>query len=167
MDLKEIRQLIKMLAGTDVAEIEIREEAQTVRISRHLAGQHDTSTAAFQPVMTYAAPPAMAMPTAMPVAVEAVAAAAASKSSEPLSTERTLTITSPMVGTYYQANAPEAPPLVAHGDIIKKGQVVCIIEAMKLMNAIESEYAGRVVSILKENASPVEYGEPLFILEPV
>ncbi|MBF0098200.1 MAG: acetyl-CoA carboxylase biotin carboxyl carrier protein [Magnetococcales bacterium] len=166
MDLKEIRQLIKMLAGTDVAEIEIREEAQTVRISRHLANQHEAPPQTYQPVVTYAAPPPMAMPAPLATASEGLATTAA-RGNETLSTDKTLTITSPMVGTYYQSNTPEAPPLVAHGDIIKKGQVVCIIEAMKLMNAIESEYSGRVVSILKENANPVEYGEPLFILEPV
>ncbi|WP_130471343.1 acetyl-CoA carboxylase biotin carboxyl carrier protein [Candidatus Magnetaquicoccus inordinatus] len=167
MDLKEIRQLIKMLAGTDVAEIEIREEAQTVRISRHLASQHDTAPPAFSPMVTYAAPQPVAMSAPVAVAVDTQAMPPVGKSTESMASDKTLTITSPMVGTYYQSNSPEAPPLVAHGDIIKKGQVVCIIEAMKLMNAIEAEHSGRVVSILKENASPVEYGEPLFILEPV
>ncbi len=164
LDLGKIRQLIKMLAGTDVAEIEIREEAQTIRVTRQLTGQggHVSSP---QSTMTYYAPP---HPVSLPPVVpgKEVASALGNRGEEE-TTDRTITIESPMVGTYYQANTPEAPPLVSRGDVIKKGQVVCIIEAMKLMNEIESESAGRIISILKENASPVEYGEPLFLLEPV
>lgn len=163
MDLKAIRQLIKMLAGTDVAEIEIRDETKTVRITRQLPNKGEVSHFSHQPMVTYTQHPTHlsshplpsgGMPPPVAAAVETV-------------TTTTITIQSPMVGTFYQANSPDAPPLVARGDIIKKGQVVCIVEAMKLMNEIESEHAGRIVSILKENASPVEYGEPLFILEPV
>ncbi|MBF0160702.1 MAG: acetyl-CoA carboxylase biotin carboxyl carrier protein [Magnetococcales bacterium] len=164
MDLRAIRQLIKMLAGTDVSEIEVREETHTIRITRYPVGKNEplltpqpTGTASAYitppPTWTAAAAPAGAAP--LPARDGAESAAA------------TVKIQSPMVGTYYQANSPDAPPLVSRGDIVQKGQVVCIIEAMKLMNEIESEYTGRVVSLLKENASPVEYGEVLFILEPV
>lgn len=163
MDLKEIRQLIKMLAGTDIAEIEIRDETRTVRISRQLPGTGESDHFAHPPMVSYAHHPTVLPPPPAPSSGGAPQPALAA---EPASTTA-ITIQSPMVGTFYQANAPDAPPLVARGDIIQKGQVVCIIEAMKLMNEIESEHAGRVVSILKENASPVEYGEPLFILEPV
>ncbi|MEO5364024.1 MAG: acetyl-CoA carboxylase biotin carboxyl carrier protein [Magnetococcus sp. DMHC-8] len=162
MDLREIRQLIKLLAGTDIAEIEIREEAQTIRVTRQLVGRGE-GVLVSQPVVSYAPHP----PAALPVAVGGgeMAPEAPARGEGPVSA-RTITITSPMVGTYYQANSPDAPPLVARGDVVKKGQVVCIIEAMKLMNEIEAEHAGRIVSILKENASPVEYGEPLFVIEP-
>jgi acetyl-CoA carboxylase biotin carboxyl carrier protein len=77
-----------------------------------------------------------------------------------------LTIEAPMVGTFYRAPSPDAPPFVRDGDRVKKGQVVCIIEAMKLMNEIESKVAGRLVKVLVENTQPVEYGQPLFLLEP-
>ncbi|HXH84624.1 MAG TPA: acetyl-CoA carboxylase biotin carboxyl carrier protein, partial [Candidatus Tectomicrobia bacterium] len=77
-----------------------------------------------------------------------------------------VTIEAPMVGTFYRASAPGAPPYVAEGDVVKEGQILCIIEAMKLMNEIESRAAGRVVKILVENGQPVEYGQPLFLLEP-
>src|SRR5262249_49120348 len=77
-----------------------------------------------------------------------------------------LTVEAPMVGTFYRAPSPDAPPFVRQGDRVKKGQVVCIIEAMKLMNEIESKVAGRVVKVLVENTQPVEYGQPLFLLEP-
>ncbi|MEO5355180.1 MAG: acetyl-CoA carboxylase biotin carboxyl carrier protein [Magnetococcus sp. XQGC-1] len=159
MDLREIRQLIKMLDGTDISELEVREEAQTVRIVRQPASGLQAVSPVPQPMVSYTPPAAhfFAPPTIQAQRTQEEKAAATN----------TVTIQSPMVGTYYQANSPDAPPLVAQGDVIKKGQVVCIIEAMKLMNEIESEYAGRVVSILKENATPVEYGEPLFILEPV
>ena len=79
--------------------------------------------------------------------------------------ERYITITAPMVGTFYRAPAPDAPPYVEVGDLVEEGQALCIIEAMKLMNEIESEVRGRVVKILVENAEPVEYGQPLFVLE--
>ncbi len=75
-------------------------------------------------------------------------------------------VESPMVGTFYRAPAPGAQPYVAEGDVVKKGQVLCIVEAMKLMNEIEAEFEGRIVSIMVENAQPVEYGEPLFLIEP-
>ncbi|MBF0461200.1 MAG: acetyl-CoA carboxylase biotin carboxyl carrier protein [Magnetococcales bacterium] len=158
MNLTEIRQLLKILAGTDVSEIEIREEAQTIRVTRQLANRGEM-TFAPQHMVTYAASSPMSLPAV--TSGEETGHAVANPSTH------AITIQSPMVGTYYEANSPDAPPLIARGDLVKKGQVVCIIEAMKLMNEIESEYNGRIVSILKENASPVEYGEPLFILEPV
>lgn len=164
MDLREIRQLIKMLAGTDVAEIEVRNETKTVRITRQLLNKGEVGHFS-PPILTYTQQPAThLLPPQMPSSGGAPSPVVAA--TEAVSTTA-MTIQSPMVGTFYQANSPDAAPLVARGDIIKKGQVVCIIEAMKLMNEIESEHAGRIVSILKENASPVEYGEPLFILEPV
>ena len=159
MDLREIRQLIKMLDGTDITELEVREETQTVRIVRQPANMLHAVSPAPQPMLSGTSP---ATHLFAPTTVQTQPA-----QEEGADASNTVTIQSPMVGTYYQANSPDAPPLVARGDVIKKGQVVCIIEAMKLMNEIESEYAGRIVSILKENASPAEYGEPLFILEPV
>ena len=159
MDLRAIRQLIKMLANTDVAEIEVHEEGRTIRVTRHLAGKEEGFLPP-QHTVTYTPPPPAPPTTGGTAHFPA-------NQGEEASSATTVKIQSPMVGTYYQANSPDAPPLVARGDIVQKGQVVCIIEAMKLMNEIESEYAGRIVSLLKENASPVEYGEVLFILEPI
>jgi acetyl-CoA carboxylase biotin carboxyl carrier protein len=85
---------------------------------------------------------------------------------EPVTTKQ-VTVTSPIVGTFYRAPAPDKPPYVQVGDMVKKGQVLCIIEAMKLMNEIESETSGKIIQILIENGQPVEYGQPLFVIEPV
>ena len=164
MDLKEIRHLIKLLADTDVAEIEIKEELQTVRITRHVgivSGLPPVAVASpHRPVVTYLNTP--------PSASDDAATASNNQGNhDEVSGTKTVSITSPMVGTYYHAASPDTLPFVSRGDVVKKGQVVCIIEAMKLMNEIESEHAGRVVSILKENACPVEYGETLFVIEPV
>jgi acetyl-CoA carboxylase biotin carboxyl carrier protein len=161
MDLKEIRQLIRFLSGTDVSEIEITEEGKTVRINRAPAG----ST-----VSTVYGPATTPQPSTF---IQSAPAVEPAQATAPIATATTevkidgITINSPMVGTIYLAASPESPHFIAVGDIVKKGQVVCIVEAMKLMNEIESEVAGRVVSILKDNASPVEYGEPLFQLEEI
>lgn len=156
MDLKEIRQLIRFLSGTDVSEIEISEKGQTIRINRAKVAPNGAGMSVQQESLggpaTVLAPP----PVVTPAPVAAVPAAA--KAEGP-------TINSPMVGTFYLAPSPESAHFVNVGDVVQKGQVVCIVEAMKLMNEIESELTGRVTRILKENASPVEYGEPLFEVE--
>ncbi|MBF0614453.1 MAG: acetyl-CoA carboxylase biotin carboxyl carrier protein [Magnetococcales bacterium] len=157
-DLREIRQFIRFLSDTDVAEVEIKEEGRSLRITR--------TQPAPPPVLTATAPlasrPAMAVPAvALPSPAQFVPASSAEEMRE-----TTIAITAPMVGTFYKAASPESAPFVKLGDMVKKGQVVCIIEAMKLMNEIESEVSGRVVSILKENATPVEYGEEMFLVEP-
>lgn len=153
MDLKEIRQLIKFLSATDVSEIEISEGEQTVRIIRG-TGSGENKASVQQPAYFFPPPSSQAPEPSVAKQVE-------------VSSSKSTPQTSPMVGTYYHAASPEASAFVSRGDIVKKGQVLCIIEAMKLMNEIESEHAGRVVSVLKENASPVEYGETLFLIEPV
>jgi acetyl-CoA carboxylase biotin carboxyl carrier protein len=156
MDLKEIRQLIRFLSGTDVSEIEITEEGKTVRINRAPAG----------PSAGTVYGPAPTQPTTFIQSAPVEPTPAATVTTTEVKLDG-ITINSPMVGTIYLAASPESPHFIAVGDIVKKGQVVCIVEAMKLMNEIESEVSGRVVSILKDNASPVEYGEPLFQLEEV
>ncbi|MEO5347070.1 MAG: acetyl-CoA carboxylase biotin carboxyl carrier protein [Magnetococcus sp. YQC-9] len=160
-DLREIRQFIRFLSDTDVAEVEIKEEeGRSLRITRATA-----QPAPVQPI----APALIARPA--PLAVPAVALPPPTpfmpSSAQDDSRETAIAITAPMVGTFYKAASPESAPFVKLGDIVKKGQVVCIIEAMKLMNEIESEVSGRVVSIIKENATPVEYGEEMFLVEPV
>jgi acetyl-CoA carboxylase biotin carboxyl carrier protein len=138
---REIRRLADLLRDYGLTEVEVEREGVRVRLRREPAA--------------LAAPPAAAAPAASAVSVAPAASEA-----------NLLTIEAPMVGTLYRAPSPDAPPFVRDGDRVTKGQVVCIIEAMKLMNEIESKVAGRVVKVLVENAQAVEYGQPLFLLEP-
>ncbi len=149
MDISQIRKLIKLIQSSDVTEIEITEGNETVRISRQTAA----APVASAPVYTeYTAAPAPAAPVA--VAEEAA-----------VSTENQ--VKSPMVGTFYAAASPDADDFVSVGQKVKKGDTVCIIEAMKMMNEIEAEYDGVVETILVNNASPVEYGQPIFVITPL
>jgi len=145
MDIDEIRRLIDLMAETGVTELEVKDAEGHVRLV--LGG-----SASVPPQIVQAAP-----------AVSPQAAAP----SEPDAGEAGLRITSPMVGTFYQAPGPDAKPFVSVGDVVEAGDVVCIIEAMKMMNEIESEQRGRLRRVLVENGQPVEYGQALFLLEPV
>jgi acetyl-CoA carboxylase biotin carboxyl carrier protein len=149
MNPRELRRLADLLREYGLTEVEVEQEGVRVRLRREPAA---AAPAAAAPV---AASPATEPP------VPATAAATPGPAESPL-----LPIEAPMVGTFYRAPSPDAPPYVREGDRVKKGQVVCVIEAMKLMNEIESKAAGRVVKVLVENAQPVEYGQPLFLLEP-
>jgi len=152
MDLKDIKQIIKVLEGTDVTEIEVEQEGVKVRVKR--GGNY--------PVIP------LNQVQMLPREVEVQYASSPAKVEKPLEKEspKLKTIGSPMVGTFYLTPAPDAPPFVEVGGVVTKGQTLCIIEAMKLMNEIEAECSGRIISILVENAKPVEYGEPLFMIEP-
>ncbi|MBF0163125.1 MAG: acetyl-CoA carboxylase biotin carboxyl carrier protein [Magnetococcales bacterium] len=159
-DLRDIRQFIRFLSDTDVAEVEIKEEGRSLRITRATA---QTAPALPQP---HAPAPSRPAPMMVPAVALPPPAPFMPSSSPDDGKESTVAITAPMVGTFYKSASPESAPFVKLGDMVKKGQVVCIIEAMKLMNEIESEVNGRVVSIIKENATPVEYGEEMFLVEP-
>lgn len=150
MDLRKLKKLIDLVEESGIAEIEVTEGEEKVRITR--------TTAAAAPV--YAAP-AAAAPVATPVAAPAAAAPAAAPAARDLSNAQK----SPMVGTFYRAPGPNAAAFVEVGKQVKAGDTLCIIEAMKLMNEIEAEKSGVVKEILVENGTPVEYGEPLFIIE--
>jgi oxaloacetate decarboxylase alpha subunit len=152
MNLKEIKELIEMLKGSDISEVEIERSGVKVRLRKG-------GDVTFHPAM-----PRMEYPPAA-ITAPVIAAPPAGKSAEPVKTNH-VQVTSPIVGTFYRASAPEKPPYAEMGDMVKKGQVLCIIEAMKLMNEIESETAGKIVKILMENGQPVEYGQPLFVIEP-
>ncbi len=159
MNVKEIRELVKLLAGTDVTELDLETEGMKITIKKGAPVLQSTSA-------TVAGMHHIAVPAAIPAAP----AAPAAPSLQTAGGERQLgpnqvLIVAPMVGTFYRAPSPEADPYVGVGDIVEPGQVVCIIEAMKLMNEIESEWKGRIAEILVENAQPVEYGQPLFLLE--
>jgi acetyl-CoA carboxylase biotin carboxyl carrier protein len=152
MDIRKVKKLIELLDETGVAEIEIKEGEESVRISRHPTG----ATYAMLPQqMSYGPPPAAAPAPAAAVAAAPVPVAASSD----------LTVTAPMVGTFYSAPAPGAKAFVDIGSEVKQGDVLCIIEAMKMMNQIESDKGGRVVSVLAKNGDPVEFGQPLFVIE--
>jgi acetyl-CoA carboxylase biotin carboxyl carrier protein len=161
MDIRKIKKMIELLEESGIAEIEIKEGEETLRIARVLPGQPTTTyvAAPMQPPMIAAAPPA--------VAVEAPAPAEApAKSSGPLRAGvGEHIVTAPMVGTYYSAPTPGAKLFVELGDAVEVGQVLCIIEAMKMMNQIESEKAGKVKAIMVKNGEPVEFGQPLFIIQ--
>ncbi len=155
MNLKELKELIEMLKGTDISELEIERSGVKVRIRKG-------GDVTFHPAM-----PRMEYP---PAAIVAPAVAEqqippAEKQLEPAKSKQ-IKLTSPIVGTFYRSSSPDKPPYVEVGDVVKKGQVLCIIEAMKLMNEIESETAGKIVQILVENGHPVEYGQPVFVIEP-
>lgn len=151
--LSELEQLIQLVQTTGIGELEVSSGGRTVRISATAA-----TTAMHVPLMDARA--AATAKAASPAAAPAPEAGAGGSSSA-------MTVTSPMVGTFYRAPAPDADPYVEVGDMVAVGQTVCIVEAMKLMNEIESEVRGRIVQILVENAQPVEFGQKLFLVEPV
>ena len=157
MDIRKVKKLIELLEESGVSEIEIKEGEESVRISRHPTGtMHTIATP-----MAYSTP-AAAIGAAAGAAAGASAAATASASAAPSPDQ---VVTAPMVGTFYSAPAPGAKSFVEIGSEVKPGDVLCIIEAMKMMNQIESDKAGRVVSILVKNGDPVEFGQTLFIIE--
>jgi len=145
MDLNELKEILEMLKDTDITELVIEKEGTKVKIRR------ERFISPFEIQQTQK-PQEIQRP--LPVQAEE-------------ETHRLITVTAPIVGTFYRSPSPDAPPFVEVGTKVKKGQTLCIIEAMKLMNEIESEVDGVVVRILVENGQPVEYGEPLFLIEPL
>jgi acetyl-CoA carboxylase biotin carboxyl carrier protein len=156
MDIRKIKKLIELLEESGIAEIEIKEGEEAVRISRMPAGAivHPPQSAHLTGPTTAAAPAAAA-------ATEVAAAESAAQKPKP--SEHV--ITAPRVGTFYASPSPGAKPFVEIGDEVKVGQVLCIIEAMKMMNQIEADRAGRVASVMARNGDPVEFGQPLFVVE--
>ena len=149
MDLKEIKAVLKLIHETDVEEIELEQDGRRIRIRRR--GLPHVASLAGSPVASASLTQVTAPVTSAPGAREST---------------NLIPVESPMVGTFYRAPAPGADPYVREGDKVEKGTVLCIIEAMKLMNEIEAEVSGKVHSILVESGHPVEYGQPLFLLEP-
>jgi len=162
MDIRKVKKLIELLDESGVAEIEIREGEESVRISRHGSGG---------PTVQYLQAPypgPAAAPAAAPAATAAAAPAAARAAAQPAADAGPRpenTVTAPMVGTFYASSAPGAKAFVDIGSEVKAGQTLCIIEAMKMMNQIESDKAGRVTAILAKNGEPVEFGQALFVIE--
>src|SRR5258706_4472503 len=152
MDLRKLKTLIELVEGSGIAELEITEGEEKVRISR-----------VGNPCQTFYAPPQQVHYAPTSVALQPTAPAAQEVVNTPAVPEGHI-IKSPMVGTFYRASSPGATPFIEIGQEIKEGQTLCIIEAMKLLNEIESDKAGTVKQVLVENGQPVEYGQPLFII---
>ena len=162
MDIRKIKKLIELLEESGVAEIEIKEGEESVRIARQApVGSYANPMPA--PAVTHAA--AAPAPTSASARSASIQAAAEAQVPAPAAGAGEQMVTAPMVGTYYAAPSPGAKPFVDLGDEVQPGQVLCTIEAMKMMNQIESEFAGRVRAILVKNGEPVEFGQPLFIIE--
>ena len=151
MDIRKVKKLIELLEESGIAEIEIHEGEESVRISRYAAN----------------APVAAPVPMMMPAAAPGVAAAPPAVTAEPATPELPAghVVESPMVGTFYRASTPGASAFVEIGQTVSVGDTLCIIEAMKMLNQIEADQAGVIKAILVDNAEPVEYGQPLFVIE--
>ncbi len=156
MDLKQIQELVKIVHKSQISELTIEEDKFKVTIKQNSPNTPGSNTAL------------LPVSQVMPVLPAAPAPAASGDGSKGPSsrTENLLTIKSPMIGTFYRSPAPDKPSFVNVGDEIDPGKVVCVIEAMKLFNEIESEVKGKIVKVLVEDASPVEYDQPLFLVEP-
>jgi acetyl-CoA carboxylase biotin carboxyl carrier protein len=158
MDFKQIQELIRLINKSNIGEITVEEKGFKITIKQKL-----------EAVQQLVAAPVYAAPVANPVAAAAVAAAPVTEKAKPAAepvASNLITIKSPMIGTYYRRPSPDKPLFVEVGDEITPGKVVCIIEAMKLFNEIESEVSGKIVKILVDDASPVEYDQPLYLVEP-
>ena len=153
MDYADIRRLVKLVETSNISEFEIEEGGAKLRILKQSSMVSQMVMPQSVPMQMSYAPPAVTLPSASaPAPVAHVS--------------KTIEVLSPMVGTFYKAPSPEAPAYVQVGDTVRPGQVLCIVEAMKLMNEIESEVAGRVVEILPQNAQAVEFGQLLFRIDP-
>lgn len=161
MKPKEIQELLDFIASSGLAEVNIETEQFKINVKRNATATTVLPAALPQVIQPAVLPQQLATPQTTTAATEKPA-------QEPANTggnSKQITIKSPMIGTFYRSSSPDTPPLVNVGDEISKGKALCIIEAMKLFNEIESEYEGKIVKILVENATPVEFDQPLFIIE--
>ena len=161
MDIKDIKTLIKMVTDTDISEFEMENAEERIVIKR---GPDQEIIHVAAPV---AAAPAPAAQVAAPAAAPTAAPAAAPTDGKPAISGNQQIISSPIVGTFYRKPSPDADPFTEVGSVVEKGGVVCLVEAMKMFNEIEAEFKCKIVEILKEDAQPVEFGDPLYIVEPL
>ena len=160
MDIKEIQNLIKFVSKSEVAEVNLKLKDFEIKI-KNIGGQ--TVTYAPQPMMQQ--PMMMQAPqAAAPVAPQAPAESGSAAAAEDNS--KYITVKSPMIGTFYRSSGPGKDPFVSVGDSVSAGSVLCIVEAMKLFNEIESEVSGKIVKILADDSTPIEYDQPLFLIDP-
>lgn len=163
MNLTQIQELIKFVAKSGVSEVEIEQKDFKITIKTP-AGKKEVQVIA-APAPTYAPAP-VALPAPAPAPAAQAPAAAPAPSAAPAADAKYVTIKAPMIGTFYRAAGPGKPVFVNVGDTIEKGKPICIIEAMKLFNEIESDVSGKVVKVLVDDAKPVEYDQPLFLVDP-
>ena len=172
MDVDKLKAILDALHGTDVSRLDWTDGTQ--RLTIRLGHPPAPTTSVHAMPMAAGMPGQMGMPTPVSVTptpfasapVPPASGAVPTPSAQPAAADNTFTVNSPFVGTFYRSASPDNPPFVEVGSVVKKGQVLCIVEAMKLMNEIEAERAGRLVEALIQNGSPVEYGEALFRFEP-
>jgi len=163
MTTQDIQQLIDFISRSGLDEVDI--ETTDLKISVKRYSQSLPAAQQAVPMAAAPTPPAAPAMTAVPQALPA-ASSAAPAAPAPVAASNYITVKSPMIGTFYRSSGPDVPSFVDVGDSVVEGKVVCIIEAMKLFNEIESEVSGRIVKVLVENATPVEYDQPLFLVEP-
>lgn len=165
MDVEEIRKLVRLMEETGLTELEIEDRSGKVRLVRGAARRKGRAAAEAAATLS-GEDGAPSYDDASDLDLERAPRDASDRMASAVAAGSTV-VTSPMVGTFYRAPAPDAEPFVATGDVVHPGQVLCIIEAMKMMNEIHAEVGGRIVGIAAENGSPVEYGSPLFLLAPL
>lgn len=164
MEFKQIQELLKAVNKSNISEVSIKDGDFEITIKQaHTETQYVTMQPAIQQALPAQQMYAPQQPIAAPQQQAPAAAAPATSAAE---ASNTVTIKSPMIGTFYRSSSPDKPAFVNVGDEIKPGQVICIVEAMKLFNEIESEISGRIVKVLVDDATPVEYDQPLFLVEP-
>jgi acetyl-CoA carboxylase biotin carboxyl carrier protein len=165
MDLREIRQLIKMVEHANIGELEVEEKGKKIRITKQNKPNGETFMAGNTGIQAYGPPAPFSGINPLPESVQTILPNVEPGQPAPAPAANVKEVRSPMVGTFYRAPSPDAAPYVEIGQYVKPGQTLCIIEAMKLMNELESEFAGKIIKILVENGQPVEYNHPLFLIE--
>lgn len=161
MEIKDLKTLIKMVTDTDITEFEMENAEEKIVIKR---GSRQEIVQVQAPMLQQV-PVAPSMMQAAPAATPATATAP--EAAAPAKNDKHQTVTSPIVGTFYRRPSPDADPFVEVGTVVEKGATICLVEAMKLFNEIEAEFKCKIVEILKDDAQPVEFGDPLFVVEPL
>jgi acetyl-CoA carboxylase biotin carboxyl carrier protein len=161
IDFEQVREVVRIAAESDVAELEVETPTLKVRVRKAAGGTVHVQVPAGAGTAAHPNPTPATPPASPGVAASGAAASGVGAASE----DHLVPAVAPMVGTFYRAPSPDAPPFVKEGDLVDEGQVICVIEAMKLFNEIQAETRGRIARVFVENASPVEYGQPLFLLD--
>ena len=158
MNIKDIENLIKFVQKSGVSEVSLEQKDFKITIKTQQAGHGQA--------IQYTPAPSLPVPAPVPQVAAAAPASTAPPAPKASDDSKYITIKSPMIGTFYRSSTPDKPPFINVGDEVKPGKVICIIEAMKLFNEIESEVSGKIVKVLVDNSTPIEYDQPLFLVDP-